>query len=182
MSFVYFYKPSSDISITFNCKLNSSLNDSYFFWMDVQLTVFSDNSHITFLRYKQHITIWIVESFILHWCVECKQMDTNSSLQTRFSSSTDCSDSVKELCWGCRVFLRVPSQLIWIDDKAFIFCEITNVARKSFFHWNIRLMQDWRSDSIKPCSLEFRSCVSERSSRNLFCIESKGTLLRRVLR
>ena len=72
MTFINFYKPTSYISFTFNSKFNSSLDDCYFFGIYVKYSIFSLKSHFSFLWYKKHISIRIVESFIFHRCVKSK--------------------------------------------------------------------------------------------------------------
>lgn len=88
VAFVDLHKPSSSVAFTFNCKLNSSLYYCNLFWFNSDNSVLSSYCHLTFLRNKQHVSVWVVESFIFHWSVESKQMNTDTLFQSRLSSST----------------------------------------------------------------------------------------------
>jgi len=66
MTLINLYKPSSCISFTLNCKLDSSLHNCNFFRLNFHYTIFCFDPHISFLRNKQHVTIRVIKSFILH--------------------------------------------------------------------------------------------------------------------
>ena len=57
VAFVDLNKPPSSISLTFDCKLNTSLNYSNLLWMDDQNSIFSLNLHNSLLGHEKHVTI-----------------------------------------------------------------------------------------------------------------------------
>lgn len=155
MTFVDFAYISPYWALDLYWELNSSLNNSDLSRLDRHLSHFCYYIQSSLLRYDQIVTITVVKRLSLHRSVCCVNMNGNSLLDGRVSTSSNSYETLNKIggfFWHGSGF---PSYLIRnsIDERT-VWYEIWYHAWIAFwigfFKW---FMADWGLYSVEPWSL-----------------------------